>query len=70
MLEFWTPMRVAIAAALIFLGIVLWDVWLYHDTVRRNALSNLARDYDRKHRWFSLVIVFALGVLVGHVWPN
>lgn len=53
---------------LIFLAILIWDWWLYHDDVERNSISQIVIDASHRHPFVPAILGFLIGLLFGHLW--
>lgn len=63
-----TPTLVAITCGLIFLAIVVWDVYLYLDGRPRNSISQVVIDNSKKYPMLPWAIGLVMGLLAGHWW--
>lgn len=63
-----TPTLVALTCALIFLAIIVWDVYLYLDGRPRNSISQVVIDNSKKYPMLPWGIGFLMGWLTGHFY--
>lgn len=62
------PTAVALICTLIFLAIIVWDVYLYLDNRPRNSISQVVIDLSKKNQTLPWFVGFLMGWLVGHWW--
>jgi len=63
-----SPTAVSIIMALIAVAIIAWDIWLYMDKRKGNAISSQMRKADKILPAFKYLVIFGMGLLVGHWW--
>ncbi len=59
-------LAVTITMAVIFVAIVIWDIYLALDGQRGNTISARVREWDKKLGGIKLIISFGFGLLTGH----
>lgn len=62
------PLFVAILLILIFLLIIAIDVWLCIDNIPNNTFSSIIELWVAAWPPLRLILVFALGLLAGHLF--
>ena len=63
-----TPTLVALTCGVIFVAIIVWDVYLYLDGRPRNSISQVVIDLSKKNQTLPWFVGFLMGWCVGHWW--
>lgn len=63
-----TQHAVALAMLGITAAILIWDIYLATDDTKANTISAVSRRIGKMWPFTRIVIPFAMGVVVGHIW--
>lgn len=61
-----TPLMVRNVCIGLLVIILIWDLFLYKDSVKRNSISQVVIDYSKKYPMLPAIIGFSMGLLIGH----
>lgn len=63
-----SPSTVTLTCGVIFVAIIVWDVYLYLDGRPRNSISQVVIDLSKKNQTLPWLIGLIMGWCVGHWW--
>lgn len=59
-------LAVSIVMAVLFVAIIVWDIYLALDHRRGNTISERIRTWDRRFGGIKLALAAGFGLLLGH----